>query len=128
MFKMLCFHKYRILLSLKICLGVCFQNHNPPNFEAMTGSRNPCKGWKSYVEQCFYFPKYGTMSLRYFRRGKEATFSHYSTKKLQEDRDTSVYTHCDSPHNLRNTQYQKMYLSNLFQHVESQSSPGFVSA
>lgn len=125
---MLCFHKYRILLSLKICLGVCFQNHNPPIFEAMTGSRNPCKGWKPYVDQCFYFPKYGTTSLRYFRRGKEATFSHYRTKKLQEDRDTSVYTDGDSPHNLRNTQYQKMYLSNFFQQVESQSSPGFVSA
>lgn len=52
---MLCFHKYRILLSLKICLGVCFQNHNPPVVEIMTDSRNPRKGWKSYVDQCFYF-------------------------------------------------------------------------
>lgn len=75
MIKVPCCHKYRTLLALKIHLGMCFQNHNPPIFEVITGSRNPSEGWKSYIHQCFHFPKYWTIPLRYFRRRKEAISS-----------------------------------------------------
>lgn len=46
------FQKYSILLALKLCLQMCFQNHNPPILEVTTGLKDSREGLRFYTDQC----------------------------------------------------------------------------
>lgn len=83
-----------------------FQNCNPPMLEETAGFSNPSEVWKSYVDQCFYFSKYGRVSLSDFKRERTSTFFHYNKRKTAANQGDSM---------LKNIEQEKRYLSSFVQ-------------
>lgn len=64
--------------------------------DVVIDDREPQEGLEVSHWSMFLF-SYVWNNVSYFRRRRGATFSQYSTKKLQQDKDTSVYTYYDCP-------------------------------
>lgn len=105
------YHKYSsILLAQKICLQMCFQNHNPPILEVTIGFRDPSEGLRFYIDQCLCISIWKSAFERLQNRKKSYRLLLQYKENSSKLGRVPADTHCDSPSMLKNTEQQKVFV------------------
>lgn len=104
------FHKYSILLALKICLQMCFQNHNPPILEVTTGFRDSSECLRFYIDQCLCISIWKSAFERLQNRKKSYLLLLQYKENSSKSGRVPADTHCDSPSILKTTEQQTVFI------------------